>query len=359
MTITTATRTEQEQERIASAKFVYIVAEAGCGKTFTGDYLNLMHGYSHVDGDCILKNCHIPKNRELTYRFLKSYDLAQDHGEDGPEELWKPFYEEIAMLTLDAAKHSDHVVLTHASYRQAYRKCVVKKLIEGGAKRENITILQLSIDMDVKLKGLYHRTKEQCESGGMTLGDGMRSGGWEGEGDITLSGFIKFSKEQMQKSTGGFENIPNGYGITVDVSGRDLTHLHGVDEALLLKRSTDDEILSFEEIKDKVKLIDQARDEEFGSNGSLEIMIQISKELNGEGTDDDDDDDEIDNTNTDADIVKDIKEQEKSKNRRSSLASVEYLSREFLRSSLNSNDSEEQKKIMKGRRVSLINTGKI
>ena len=91
--------------------------------------------------------------------------------------MWKPFYEEIAMLTLDAAKHSDHVVLTHASYRQVYRKCVVEKLIEGGgAKRENITILQLTIDMDVKLKGLYYRTKEQCESGGITLGDGYEIG---------------------------------------------------------------------------------------------------------------------------------------------------------------------------------------
>ena len=39
-----------DQERIASAKIVYIVAVSGCGKSFTGDYLETMHGFHHVDG---------------------------------------------------------------------------------------------------------------------------------------------------------------------------------------------------------------------------------------------------------------------------------------------------------------------
>jgi ABC-type nitrate/sulfonate/bicarbonate transport system ATPase subunit len=39
-----------DQERIASAKIVYVVAASGCGKSFTGDYLGVMHGFHHVDG---------------------------------------------------------------------------------------------------------------------------------------------------------------------------------------------------------------------------------------------------------------------------------------------------------------------
>ena len=42
--------TEEEKKSIANAKIVYVVAVSGCGKSFTGDYLHLMHGYTHVDG---------------------------------------------------------------------------------------------------------------------------------------------------------------------------------------------------------------------------------------------------------------------------------------------------------------------
>ena len=49
-TTTTTTTTMTDQDRIASAKIVYIVAVRGCGKSFTGDYLETMHGFHHVDG---------------------------------------------------------------------------------------------------------------------------------------------------------------------------------------------------------------------------------------------------------------------------------------------------------------------
>lgn len=94
---------------------------------------------------------------------LRSY-LSKD--EDGPEEMWKPYMTEIAQLTLDAAKNYNKIVLTFAAYRQSYREWLVKQLVEGGAKKENITILQLTINPEVKLEGLYYRTKRQVENDG-------------------------------------------------------------------------------------------------------------------------------------------------------------------------------------------------
>ena len=50
-----------DQERIASAKIVYVVALSGCGKSFTGDYLGVMHGFKHVDGGkCLLQYTLVP-----------------------------------------------------------------------------------------------------------------------------------------------------------------------------------------------------------------------------------------------------------------------------------------------------------
>mmetsp|Transcript_18130 Transcript_18130/g.20515 ORF Transcript_18130/g.20515 Transcript_18130/m.20515 type:complete len:87 (+) Transcript_18130:387-647(+) len=71
MTSTTSNNMS-DQRNISNAKIVYLVAVSGCGKSFTGDYLHSMHGYSHIDGDGPIKNCHIPRNRELSLDFQKN-----------------------------------------------------------------------------------------------------------------------------------------------------------------------------------------------------------------------------------------------------------------------------------------------
>jgi ABC-type nitrate/sulfonate/bicarbonate transport system ATPase subunit len=53
-TTTMMMMTDQEKIAIASAKIVYVLAISGCGKSFTGDYLDLMHGFHHVDGGKLL-----------------------------------------------------------------------------------------------------------------------------------------------------------------------------------------------------------------------------------------------------------------------------------------------------------------
>jgi len=144
----------------------------------------------------------------------------------------------------------------------------------------------------------------------------------------------------------------------VDVSGRDMTHLDGVDEALgLVGKRNNKTLTKFEEIRDKVKTFEQTRDKNMAATGAGEICLKIIKEAMGG----DDVDDENEEENDDADAAIDKEEQDKIAKRRSSLIAVDDLERDLRRSSLesSSSSSDEKKKIMKARRSSLIKIGKI
>ena len=111
-------------------------------QTFTGDYMHVVHGYHHIDGDIPIKNMAVkPEYQELVEKWLVQDD-------------WAPHFTELARLTLEAAKDHDTVVLTHATDRNVIREHVIQKLIEGGASEDNITIVQLTIDPKGKRGGM-------------------------------------------------------------------------------------------------------------------------------------------------------------------------------------------------------------
>ena len=96
--------------------------------------MHVVHGYHHIDGDIPIKNMGlIPEYQDLIEKWLVKDD-------------WAPHFSELARLTLEAALDHDTVVLTHATDRNVIREHVIQKLIEGGAREDNITIIQLTID---------------------------------------------------------------------------------------------------------------------------------------------------------------------------------------------------------------------
>ena len=116
----------------------------------------MMHDYHHVDGDIPFKHiCLVPEYKEIMQKMF----LGD----------WAPHFTELARLTLEGAKDNDKVVLSHATYKNDQRDHVIKKLIEGGASEDKITIIQLTIDPKVKARGLYHRTVRMAEQSGMTM----------------------------------------------------------------------------------------------------------------------------------------------------------------------------------------------
>ena len=105
--------------------------------------MSVMHGYHHVDGDIPLKNM------TLVPEYMEMQEKAILHGD------WAPHFSELARLTLEGAKDHDKVVLSHATNLNEYRDHVIKKLIEGGASEDKITILQLTIDPKGKKQTKY------------------------------------------------------------------------------------------------------------------------------------------------------------------------------------------------------------
>ena len=252
--------TTSNSSNISNASIVFVIAPSGTGKTFTGDYLEMMHGYEHVDGDYPGKNSHLPQYADMTQNFMKVVNEYLPKNEDGPEELWQPYFAELARLTLKAAETSEKVVLTHATYRQAWRKYLIQKLIEGGASPDQISVVALTIDEGVKIKGLYLRAKQHLESAGLSLEQHCRSHyGWEGEGEITCEEYVSLYKKHDPLGSVIFEGPPAGSKL-VDVSSRNLDALDAINEALGLEKQTIGE--KYEELVSRINAVDAKRMEE-------------------------------------------------------------------------------------------------
>merc|ERR1712032_358357 len=213
-------------------------------------------------------------------------------GEDGPEEMWQPFMREIANLSLEASKDSKRVVLSDATPRQAMREFVVKLWIDGGANPDKISVMHLTIDPDVRLRDLFRREKEKIEEAGLSMEEYMQMKGWEGEGEPTEDDFVEFNKkDQEPEEIPAFQDVPDGYQHLkkLHLTGRDMAALDDVDEALGLAGKRNDQTLTFEKIRDTVKVYDARRDKVFVKN--LEEIPELAKLLEdaaAAGIDDDD-----------------------------------------------------------------------
>jgi len=74
-----------------------------------------LHGFHHVDGDYPLKSCGSNERyRSMTETMLEASICYAPRGEDGPEELWTPYFTEIAHLALKAVQKSDEERRAHA-----------------------------------------------------------------------------------------------------------------------------------------------------------------------------------------------------------------------------------------------------
>lgn len=250
-----------DKDTIRAAEFVIIFAPSGTGKSFTGDYMQVVHGYNHVDG--IHKQMgYVPEYKDMFERLVLEGDAD-------------PFSGEQVRLTLEAAKDNDRVVFTFATPFNEQRNKFVDGLVEGGASEDRITLIQLTIDPTVRARGMYHRTKKQVEQAGTTLTDYCKSGAFmtifEGEtAEITEEIFVENMVKCYAIESRHFETHPNA--ITVDVSGRDASHFDAMDKALGLTRPGE---LTYESICAKVKPIDEARDKKAMDSGFAEIYGDI------------------------------------------------------------------------------------
>mmetsp|Transcript_53459 Transcript_53459/g.59704 ORF Transcript_53459/g.59704 Transcript_53459/m.59704 type:complete len:283 (+) Transcript_53459:337-1185(+) len=253
----------------------------------------------------------------------------------GFEEYWTPLFQVMVDSALEAAKTNDKVVITFASAFKIQRDFVMNKLKEGGAK--HVTLLYLDMNEDKKIEGLYHRSVIQARAAGVSLVDWVRVLGYDGDGDdLSMDEFKSFMYNGGKLNMTLFDSPPS-YAAVVDVTGRDVTAIDGVDAVLGLQRSGEE---SYDEIVKKVVARDHKRDAE--TPYSIELFPEINAEV--------------------AEALANAKSEEEKKQikrRASSLIGMELMMNRLSITSTSSGTSNMSDKVRGMRRSSLIKTGKI
>jgi adenylate kinase family enzyme len=217
------------KKKIESTKFVYIVALAGVGKTFSGDYLEAVRGWKHIDGDIPFKQVSNPEWLDARQQLMRDGDYA-GRGNDAEwvqHESFKAYTNIMVGLTLGGAICSDKVVLTHASYTSEQRRYCKEQLERAGAKE--VSTVFLHCDFDAHMETMWKRTNRWANQGGTTVEEVMAGIGFPG-----VDGFESFV--EIQKYMMCFWDEPDDESdqpyTRVDVTAKDVTVLDGLDAAL-------------------------------------------------------------------------------------------------------------------------------
>ena len=265
------------------------------------DYLDLIHGFYHVDGDLPLRTADQPEMKAVVKKYLfemkqvieekegkTEAELQKLSSEDlkAYEAYWGPFQQVQVDSALQAAKTHKKVVITFAQGVQICRDYVMEKLKQGGAT--NVTMLYLTIDQDTRLEGLYHRVIRQAKAAGLSLSEISRSFNldWAEDRDPTMDEFKAIVSAPGKFGNWYFEPPPS-YATVVDVSSRDEAAMDAIDAALGLHRASvcaD----SYETIVTKVRERDLQRDAEtpYSTAAFAEIKGELEEALASAKTED-------------------------------------------------------------------------
>ena len=144
-------------------------------------------------------------------------------------------------------------------------------------------MVELTMDVVVKARYLYRRTKQQRQQNGQgftwkDLGlDPAQCERYETEGEFTEEKFVRYLVEERGGEIGGtsYEDCDNAKKL--NVTGRDIiSHCNNIDDALGLTRSKD---WTYESICDKVLPIDAKRDEDMAASGSMNELGNLHAEI--------------------------------------------------------------------------------
>jgi hypothetical protein len=240
------------QQKIASTTFVYIVALAGVGKTFAGDYLEAVRGWKHIDGDIPFKQSSNPQWLDARQQLMRSGPYAERAGDAEwvQQESFKAYTDILVGLTLGGcadnaasaasnnasnnASNHNKVVLTHASYTVEQRKYCKEQLLNAGAKK--VETIFLHCEFDAHMETVWKRTNRWADQGGTTVEEVM-----EGIGLPGIQNFESFV--EVQKYMMCFWDDPDEASdapyVTVDVTAKDVTVLDGLDAALGIVENDD------------------------------------------------------------------------------------------------------------------------
>jgi len=325
---------EDLKKKIESTKFVYMVAKSGVGKTFSGDYLEAIRGWKHIDGDTPLKqeeyNSEYKDASDQLRSWIKDFKAAQ--GEEWVDDGgWKAYMKILARLTLEGARDSDTVVLTHATSLCFIRAGLRQYLIDAGAK--DVSTVFLHCDFDAHMQAVWKRYNRLADQGGFTIEELFKT--WDVPGVVDFDSFVKLQKDWMSDYDEPDES-EQPYKI-VDVTAKDATTLDKLDEAFGIEKNKSRGDGTYDEMIQKIKAVDEKRDQVWMDSQN----------------------DAIEDSET-SEAVKEMAKSEPQKlaARRSSLVLGEKLSSSRRLSSISKDDVTRSAASMRRRHSSFITTGK-
>jgi gluconate kinase len=212
-------------------KFVVIVAYSGSGKTYMGDYLALYHDFAHIDGDMPL---HDPQHAHVAKTFGQTFKKYWFSGEEAPEAAdWQPVYKILCDQAKAAAETADRVVITQSAYRREARAYIRQEL-----GPDDVLFVQLDVDMDVLITGLFEREAKIFPSYfGRSLEDCWKEGRTPLEEAVEKwgeFGFDSFKKYKQATNIRGYVPVGEDEGqfCVLDGSARDKSVLDGLCKLL-------------------------------------------------------------------------------------------------------------------------------
>ena len=216
------------KKKIKRTKFVLMVTRPGTGKTFSGDCLEDVRGWKHVDGDMPAKKRRTnPEWRaasEQMFGFGKFAGIT--HFMDGILENQKPYFEILARLTLEAARDSNKVVMTFNAYLRSSRG-FFRGLLRGAGARDVSTVF-LHCDPKLHARALWDRLNRKAIDSGIPLREHLRF--WNAEHIEDFESFCAWFQEVAPLNL-GFQEADDSeqpYSV-VDVTAEDEMVLDRLD----------------------------------------------------------------------------------------------------------------------------------
>jgi len=246
------------QKKIESTKFVFMVAQSGVGKTFNGDYLQAIRGWKHIDGDIPVKESGTNSEYMAAMgQLFGDYKNKMIQGEEWVDTgAWKPYMKILARLTLEGARDSDTVVLTHPSYIRPQRAGLRQYLIDAGAT--DVSTVFLHCDFGVHMQAVWKRAVRQAEQAGVTVEEfQLKLIGIPGIKDF--DSFVGAQKAFMASYDEPDES-EQPYTM-VDITAKDVTVLDRMDEAFGIEKDTSRGDETYDEMVETIKAIDVKRDQ--------------------------------------------------------------------------------------------------
>eukprot|EP01080_Neovahlkampfia_damariscottae_P010823 gene10823-3441_t len=110
-------------------KLVWVSGCSGAGKTFTGDYLEVICGFKHIDGDYLFHS-NSEEDKKLVENLRQAFFKYWFEEKESPEELWVPYYQKIFEKTRQYQKENPtkNVVISLSCYNRQSRDYIRNNL---------------------------------------------------------------------------------------------------------------------------------------------------------------------------------------------------------------------------------------